>query len=119
MSEGLMKIILALISIAGTVVSYFLIPYLKSITTKQQRNDLIFWLGIGMTSAEYMFDIPKSGEEKKKFVMNLIKTKVKISDEDLSMMIDTIIERYNEALDEYKETDIATTIIDAVSEFIV
>ena len=117
LNDGMVKIILALIGLLGTIVTYFLIPYLKTKTTKEQRNELAFWLGVAMTSAEYVFDIPKSGPEKKEFVMKFIKSKINIKDADLSMLIDTIINRYNEAKGQF--TDIDSTIMDAVAQFVV
>ena len=37
MDEGLVKIILAVISLLGTIITVVLVPYLKSKTTEKQR----------------------------------------------------------------------------------
>lgn len=117
LNDGMVKIILALIGLLGTLLTYFLIPYLKTKTTKEQRDDLAFWLGVAMTSAEYMFDIPKAGIEKKDYVMKFIKSKgIKVKDEALSMLIDTVIDIFNDAKDKY---EMEMTIMDAVAQFVI
>lgn len=42
----------AVIALAATVVSVFLIPWIKSKTTAQQRSELVAWAKIGVAAAE-------------------------------------------------------------------
>lgn len=64
-------IVNAVIAFIAAVVTAFIIPWIKSKTTAQQREDLIAWVKIGVAAAEQIFG-EKKGAEKKQFVLDFL-----------------------------------------------
>ena len=65
----------AVIALAATVVSVFLIPWIKSKTTAQQRSELVAWAKIGVAAAEQIYVGQGRGDEKKQYVLEFLKSK--------------------------------------------
>lgn len=68
-------IINAAIALIGAVIVAFVVPWIKSKTTAQQRDDLIKWVKIGVSAAEQIFKGANRGAEKKAYVINFLKEK--------------------------------------------
>lgn len=68
-------IINAGIALIAAAVSVFLIPWLKSKTTAQQRSELVAWIKIGVAAAEQLYVGQGRGEEKKQYVLDFLKSK--------------------------------------------
>lgn len=68
-------IINAAIALIGAAVSVFLIPWIKSKTTAEQRKELIAWTKIGVAAAEQLYVGAGRGEEKKQYVIDFLKEK--------------------------------------------
>ena len=62
----------AVIALAATAVSVFLIPWIKSKTTDAQRKELLEWVKIGVAAAEQLYEGQGRGEEKKKYVLEFL-----------------------------------------------
>lgn len=65
-------IINAVIALIAAVVTTFLIPWIKSKTTAQQREQLIAWVKIAVAAAEQIYKGSGRGDEKKKYVMDFL-----------------------------------------------
>lgn len=72
MSDKLFNIILLLIPIIGAVITSFIIPYLKTKVSVTQMEEIIKWVTKAVEAAEVLFDAPKSGNEKREYVINFI-----------------------------------------------
>ena len=72
MNEQLYNIILLFIPILGAVITGFFIPYLKTKVSVTQMEEIIKWVTKAVEAAEVLFDAPKSGEEKREYVINFI-----------------------------------------------
>ena len=105
MNEILMRIILAIITLLGTITTGVLVPYLNKKYDNAKNKDIEFWGGLAVQAAEKRFNIPKSGEEKKQFVISyLINKGVKISEDDMSILIDALVEEIiNKPYQEWKK----------------
>ena len=68
-------IINAAIALISAAVSVFLIPWIKSKTTAEQRKELIAWAKIGVAAAEQLYVGAGRGEEKKQYVIDFLKEK--------------------------------------------
>ena len=53
------------IALIMAIISTFAIPWIKSKTTAQQREDLVAWVKIAVAAAEQIYRGTKRGEEKK------------------------------------------------------
>ena len=65
-------IVNAVIALLAAGVSVFLIPWIKSKTTDEQRKELLEWVKIGVAAAEQLYKGQGRGEEKKKYVLEFL-----------------------------------------------
>lgn len=63
------------ITILTSVITAFLIPYIKSKTTEKQQENIYFWVGIAVSAAEQIFDGSGRGTEKYQYVVDFLKSK--------------------------------------------
>lgn len=82
-------IINAFIALVAAVVSAFFVPWIKSKTTAQQREDLVAWVKIAVAAAEQLYKGSKKGAEKKKYVLDFLAEHGFSVDEDI---VDAAIE---------------------------
>lgn len=96
--ELVMQIALAIITIMGAVLTTLIIPYLKTKTSKEQRDAAMFWVQIAVKAAEQIFNEPKTGEEKKAYVIGFLeKNGIKITDDELDVLIEAAVKELNTA----------------------
>ncbi len=72
MNDNLFKVIMALIPVFGAVITGFIVPYIKAKISTTQMEEIIKWVTKAVQAAEVLFDAPKSGEEKREYVINFI-----------------------------------------------
>jgi len=94
MSDAMLNIILALIGLLGTIIVYVIVPYYKSKVSKEQRENIEFWTKTAVLAIEKYYEhITGKGFEKKQFVMDFImKQNLNITEDQLSVLIDSIVE---------------------------
>lgn len=89
-------IINAVIALAAAGVSVFLIPWIKSKTTDEQRKELLEWVKIGVAAAEQLYKGAGRGEEKKQYVIDFLKQKgFKVDEESVSNAIEAAVKQLN------------------------
>lgn len=91
--ELLVKIVLALISICGALVTAYVIPFIKSKISSTELNKLFEYAKIAVRCAEQIYTV-EQWQEKKEYVMNYV---INIMNEKLHIdlsydQIDTIVE---------------------------
>ena len=72
MDERIFSVILAAIPVVGAIVTAYLVPYLKNKIGAENLNNITFWIEKAVAAAELLFDAPKSGEQKKAYVIDFI-----------------------------------------------
>ncbi len=72
MNDNLFKVIMALIPVFGAVITGFIVPYIKEKISTTQMEEIIKWVTKAVQAAEVLFDAPRSGEEKREYVINFI-----------------------------------------------
>lgn len=96
MDEGLVKIVLAIISLLGTIITVALVPYLKSKTTEKQRDNIYTVVMLAVQAAEQIYFKPGEGESKKQYVINYLGSKgIKLTIEDLNVFIEAAVKELN------------------------
>lgn len=96
MNEGLVKIILALIALLSTIITYVLVPYIKSKTTEKERSNIYTLVMLAVQAAEQIYLQPGQGKKKKEYVINYLNSKgIKLTVEDLDMMIEAAVKELN------------------------
>lgn len=72
MNEQLFNIILLTIPVIEAVITGILIPYIKTKTSAARMDEIGKWVTRAVQAAELLFDTPKSGDEKREYVINFI-----------------------------------------------
>lgn len=72
MNDNLFKVIMMLIPVLGAIITGCIIPYIKTKISASQMEEIIKWVTKAVQAAEVLFDTPKSGEEKREYVIDFI-----------------------------------------------
>ena len=71
----LTQVIVALLTLAFSAVSAFLIPYIKSKVSAEQLDAIKFWVNIAVEAAEMIYTGTGRGAEKKAYVVKFLNSK--------------------------------------------
>lgn len=82
-------IVEAVVALIGVVITCIVIPYVRSKTTAQQREELNAWIKIAVAAAEQLYQGSGRGEEKKQYVLEWLEDHNITVDED---RIDALVE---------------------------
>lgn len=96
MNEVVFKIILAVISILGTILTGVIVPYVKEKLGNEKLAKYEYWASMAVECAEMMFKEQGMGVEKKEYVVNFLnemfnKNKVVITEEQLNILIESCV----------------------------
>lgn len=87
-----------IIPILGAILVYVLVPLFKARTTAEERQDIYFYIELAVKAAEQIFNYKHAGKEKKQFVIDKIMDKgLKVSEQDLDLMIESAVQEINKA----------------------
>lgn len=89
MNIDITAVVVAIIGVLGTVVTTVLVPYFKSKTTKEKRDEIYFWAKIAVQAAEKLYNDSGMGAKKKEFVEKFLAEHGFILDEK---QVDVVIE---------------------------
>lgn len=100
MSKEKFELVILVLKAFLMFTTIFVIPYLqiylKSNTTKEQRENALFWVKQVTRIAEELYKTKGAGKLKKEYVLEwLNKNGVKLSNDQLSILIDMVVEEYN------------------------
>lgn len=96
MNINLTEIIVAVIGLLGVIITGVLIPYLRSKTTAEQRNNIYTVVSLAVQAAEQIFFKPGEGEKKKQFVIDYLYSRgIKLTLEDLNILIEAAVKELN------------------------
>ncbi len=89
-------IVNAVIALIAAVISVFVIPWIKSKTTAQQREELVAWVKIAVSAAEQIYKGEKRGEEKKQYVLDFLKSNgFTVDDDSVNAAIEAAVKQLN------------------------
>ena len=71
----LTQVVVAVLTLAFSLVSAFLIPYLKTNVKGEQLETIKFWVNIAVEAAEMIYVGTGRGEEKKAYVVEFLNSK--------------------------------------------
>lgn len=72
MDERLFNLVILCIPIIGSIITGFIIPYMKTKISLTRMEEITRWVAKAVQAAEVLFDAPKSGEEKRIYVIDFI-----------------------------------------------
>lgn len=96
--EQITQIILAVISIIGTLIGAFLVPLIRTKTTKGQREFAEKVVGEAVRAAEQIFNLQGQGIEKYDFVIEYIRAefKLNLSEKEVKVLIEAAVNELKE-----------------------
>jgi hypothetical protein len=100
MKKEYFELITMVLKVLLLVMSIWVVPhakkYIQSSTTKEQRENALFWIKQVTKIAEEVYKSKGAGELKKLYVIEwLEKNGVRLSEEQLSILIDMVVAEYN------------------------
>lgn len=103
MSDITLKVLLAIISVLGTILTYFVIPYLRTKIDANNLNKYKEWTKSAVKCAEMIYNESGMGKVKKEYVIKFIadminKEKVHITEEQINVLIESAVEELNNAI---------------------
>ena len=96
--EAFVKIMTAVIGLIGAIITYVVVPYVKSKTTEKQRDNAKFWVQVAVSAAEQIYNEKGQGKIKKQYVVNFLNEKgIAITDEQLDALIEAAVYEVNKS----------------------
>lgn len=91
----------AVLALASALITAFFIPWLKSVTNGQQREELASWVELAVRAAEQIFTGSGRGEEKKQYVVQYLSERgYKVDFDTLNILIEAAVQKLNEEIKE-------------------
>jgi len=95
-SDAFVNITKCVIVLLGTIITYIVVPYIKTKTTEKQRDNIYFWVQVAVNAAEQIYAEKGMGVVKKKYVVEYLRNKgINISEEDLNILIEAAVRELN------------------------
>lgn len=88
----LTPIITAVLTLIISLISAFLIPYIKAKTTDGQFKTIKLWVQVAVQAAEMLYVGSGRGEEKKKYVLDFLNSKgFTLNTEEIDNLIESAV----------------------------
>ena len=82
----------AIVGLCAAIITTFVVPYIKSKTTKEQQTQINEWVRIAVSAAEQVYEGPGKGDEKKAYVLTwLAGHGIAIDEDKLDAMIEAAV----------------------------
>lgn len=96
MNVDITAVMNAVAALIAAIVSTFLIPWIRSKITTQQREQLVAWVKIAVSAAEQLYKGTGRGEEKKQYVLDfLAKNGFSINEDSVNVAIEAAVKQLN------------------------
>lgn len=95
-SDAFLMIVGAILTIIVTIVSGYVIPYIKQKITAEDMETLMYYLDLAVRSADQIFKIEDYQEKKayvKEYIIKVVDEKlhIKLTDADLETLIEGVV----------------------------
>ena len=85
-----------IIPILGAIVTYLIVPFIKQKTTKEQRENIYFWVRVAVHAAEMIYKEKGQGKLKKEYVVDFLVSKgINITIQELDILIEAAVKELN------------------------
>lgn len=92
-------IIEQIIALLVTIITIFVIPWVKSKTTEQQRKEMLQWVQIAVSAAQQLYH-QANGSERKEYVLQFLSSKgYDISSKDIENAIEAEVLKLHQQLE--------------------
>lgn len=101
MDNRLFEVILALIPVLGAIITYFIIPYIKTNMDSAKLAQYKEWATLAVKSAEMLWRETGHGDDKKTYVVNFLtemfnSRKITITEEQMNVLIESAVKEMKE-----------------------
>lgn len=98
MDERIFELILAIIPVLGTVITVFIVPYIKEKIGNEKLTKYEYWAKTAVHAAEMLFTEKGTGAEKKTYVVEFLtnmfnKNKTNITKEQMEILIEAAVKQ--------------------------
>lgn len=100
MDEKIFKVIMTLIPVLGAIVTYFIVPFIKSNMDLTKLNQYKEWVSLAVKTAEMLWTETGHGEDKKAYVVKTLNNmlnakKTVVTQEQLNLLIEAAVLELN------------------------
>ena len=89
----------AVVGLLATIITFVIVPYIKSKTTATQQKEINDWIKIAVAAAEQIYKGVGRGEEKKQYALAyLAKHGIKLDNATIDAMIEAAVYALNNGL---------------------
>ena len=101
MDERLFQVILTVIPVLGAVITYFIVPYIKSNVDSVKLAQYKEWATLAVKTAEMLWKETGHGTDKKRYVVNFLtkmfnSKKTVITEEQMNVLIESAVKEMKE-----------------------
>ena len=101
MNENIFNFLMTLIPVFGAIITYFVIPFIKSSISEKQLAQYKEWAKLAVKTAEMLWKETGHGDDKKAYVVNFLnemfnKNKITITAEQLEVLIEAAVKEMKE-----------------------
>jgi len=94
--EAIVNIGTIAIALLGAIITYIVIPFMKERTTKEQRENLMFWVRVAVQAAEQIYNEKSEGALKKEYVINFLSQKgIVVTEGQIDILIEAAVFELN------------------------
>jgi hypothetical protein len=91
-------VVKVLIPLLGAIITYLIVPFIRQKTTKEQRENIYFWVKVAVSAAEQIYKEKGQGKLKKEYVVDFLVSKgINITIEELDVLIEAAVKELNMA----------------------
>lgn len=101
MNENLFNVILTVIPVIGAIITYFIVPFIKSSVDEKQLAQYKEWAKLAVKTAEMLWRETGHGEDKKAYVIEFLnnmfnQNKVVITEQQIEILIEAAVKEMKE-----------------------
>ena len=101
MKVDITQVVVALIGLISVIITTVVVPYYKSKTTKEQRDNIAFWTKLAVEAAEKIFKEAGQGKAKKEYVKQFLADHgIHLDETQLDVVIESAVLQMQIALSE-------------------
>lgn len=96
MDERLFNVIITFIPVIGAIITYFVVPYIKTAISTDKLEQYKEWASLAVKCAEMIFTEKGMGTDKKQYVVDFLNNmfnskKVVLSEEQITVLIESAV----------------------------
>lgn len=89
------QIMIGIIMIIGALVSYYVIPWLKTLVTDQQMDQVVYYINLAVKCAEQIYSV-EEWMQKKAYVIGVVRAfleehKITVTEEQINVIIEAMV----------------------------